>query len=409
MAAQATLNPLRLQVAPGGEARTKISVTNNGLVVDSFKLHVLGPAAGWTACEPSAISLFPGQSGTAQIVVRPPVSSDVPYGPVPFAVRVVSAEDPAGSIVEEGLLDIGGLPQVTADLSPRTGRARGLRASRHRIAVDNFGNAPALVSLVGSDDADTVDVQVKPSELEVAPGAAALADVRVRARRRFWRGPQVTHRFRVTALPAGGDPIREDGSLLQEAAIPGWLPKAAALAIVAVVALAALWFALLRPVVRNTATSAGQSAAQQAVQQALQSSGPQNGSGGQPTPSVSSSSSATPTPTPTSAHHPPAPVPFAQTLTKATPSITEPSNHTLTITDLVFQNPAGDTGTLNLSLAGQVLFSEGLADFRDYDLHFVSPVTVPSGQTLSLSITCQNQGGRPCTSSVYVGGTSRTP
>jgi hypothetical protein len=215
----------------------------------------------------------------------------------------------------------------------------------------------------------------------------------------------VTHRFRVTALPSGGDPIREDGSLLQEAVIPGWLPKAAALAIVAVVALGALWFALLRPVVQNTATSAGQSAAQQAVQQALQSSGSQNGSGGQSTPSPSPSNSATSTSTQAPPHHAPPPVPFAQTLTQGAPNLTALAGHTLAITDLVFQNPAGDTGRLNLTLNGKVLFPQALADFRDYDLHFLTPITVPSGQTLSLSITCQNPGGSQCTSSVYVGGT----
>src|SRR5689334_14988756 len=94
MGAQATLNPVRLSVAPGGEAHADISVTNIGQVVDAFTLQVLGDAAGWTACEPRAISLLPGQGGTARIMIKPPLSPDLPYGPVPFAVRVASTEDP---------------------------------------------------------------------------------------------------------------------------------------------------------------------------------------------------------------------------------------------------------------------------------------------------------------------------
>jgi hypothetical protein len=404
MGAQATLNPVRLSVAPGGEAHADISVKNIGQVVDAFTLQVLGDAAGWTACEPRAISLLPGQDGTARIMIRPPLSPDLPYGPVPFAVRVASTEDPPGSVVEEGLLDVGGMPQVTADLSPRTGRSRGMRASRHRIAVDNYGNAPALIALAGTDDADTVEVTVRPPELEVAPGGAALADVRVRARRRFWRGPAVTHRFQVTALPPGGDPIRTDGSLLQEAALPSWLPKAIALTLAAAVAAAALWLAVLRPAVQNAAASAGTAAAQQAVHQAFPSGLPTSGgSGGGATPTP------TPTPTPTQAsapkHKAPAPVPITQALSTASPTVTAPPKRTLAITDVVFQNPAGDQGTLKVNLSGQTLFSEQLANFRDYDLHFITPITVPAGQSLSLSVACSNSGGKPCTPVVLLSGT----
>jgi hypothetical protein len=402
MGAQATLNPVRLSVAPGGEARADISVKNIGQVVDAFTLQVLGDAAGWAACEPRAISLLPGQDGTARIMIRPPLSPDLPSGPVPFAVRVASTEDPPGSVVEEGLLDVGGIPQVTADLSPRTGRARGMRASRHRIAVDNYGNAPALIALAGTDDADTVEVTVRPPELEVAPGGTALADVRVRARRRFWRGPALTHRFQVTALPPGSDPIRTDGSLLQEAVLPPWLPKAIALTLAAAVVAAALWLAVLRPAVQNAATSAGTAAAQQAVHQAFPSGVPSGGGGA----SASPSPTATPVPTPSAAaQHQRSPVPFSQTLTLSSPSITAPPRHALGITDVIFQNPAGDQGTLTISRGGQTLFAEQLADFRDYDQHFVSPISVPPGQSLTLTVNCTNTGGRQCTPVVLLSGT----
>lgn len=407
MGAQASLSPAQVPVAPGGEAHAEISVKNNGQVVDAFTLQVLGDAVGWAACDPQSLSLFPGQTGTAQVMFRPPLGPDVPYGPVPFAVRVASTEDPPGSVVEEGLLEVGGLAQVTTDLSPRTGRSRGMGASRHRIAVDNYGNAPALVSLVGSDDADTVEVTVQPPELTVAPGAAALADVRVRARRRFWRGPSVTHRFHVTAVPPTGGPIRSDGSLLQEAVFPAWLPKAIAITAAAAVAAVVMWLAVLRPAVQNVATSAGTTAAQQVVHQALPNGTAGSAGGG------SASSSPTPSPTPSTSsgggggHKARAPVPVAQTLDGSNPSITAPAGHPLAITDLVFQNPDGNQGTLRLNRNGQTLFSEQLADFRDYDLHFITPIAVPSGQSLSLTVTCTNPGSTGCTASVFLSGTQK--
>jgi hypothetical protein len=426
MGAEATLTPGQLQVAPGGETQAAISVKNSGPVVDSFALTVLGDAAGWAVCEPEDVSLFPGQDETVRILFRPPMSPDLPHGPVPFAVRVASSEDPPGSVVEEGILDIGGVSLVSVDMSPRTGRARGMRASRHRVALDNRGNARAIVDLVGSDDADTVDVKVTPPELEVAPGSAVFAQVRVRARRRFWRGPGVTHRFQVTAHPPGEPPVRSEGTLLQEAVLPDWLPKAIAIAAAAAVAAVALWFAVLRPVVRDAATNAGTAAAQQVLNNALQpSGGASNGTGGAtgsntssapaPTPSGTTKgggSGASPSPSPSPGSglkiSLPAPVPFAQTLDSGSPTITAPAKHAFAVTDLVMQNPAGDQGTLTVSRAGQVLFSEELANFRDYDLHFITAIVVPSGQSLSFSVGCKNPGGKACTPVVLISGENDT-
>jgi hypothetical protein len=251
MGAEAILRPDSFPVYPGGEAHSEISVRNTGQVVDSFALSVIGDAAAWAMCEPPVLSLFPGQSAAAHVIVRPPLGPHVPHGPLPFAVRVTSSEDPVGSVVEEGLLDIGPVPVVTADLEPRTGRSRGLRPSRHKVIVGNHGNAPASVELIGGDDADMVFVQVTPPGLMVPPGATATARVRVRARRRFWRGAKESHPFHVVASPPDGVLQRCDGTMIQVAVLPSWLFRAFALALAGAVAVAALWFGLVRPAVKN--------------------------------------------------------------------------------------------------------------------------------------------------------------
>jgi hypothetical protein len=395
MGAQVALRPDRLLVAPGGEAHIEISVKNTGPVVDSFAFSVLGEPAPWAVCEPDAISLFPGQDGTAQVLLRPPVTSDLPYGPVPFAVRVASNEDPPGSVVQEGILEIAPLSVVTADMSPRTGWARGKRASRHRVAVDNRGNAPLVVEFVGCDEADTAKVQVRPPVLEVPPGSAAFAQVHVRARHRFWHGPAVTHRFQVITHSRGGNAVRSDGTLLQEAVLPNWLPKATALVAAAAVIVAALWLGVVRPVVKNAAANAAvlaaqtaaQTAAQQAAQKAAQNAVLQE---------IKKIRSSSPTPPPVPKKPSlPAPIPFAQTLYAGNPTLSAPPQHALAITDLVMQNPQADQGTLTLSLSGVVLFSEQLADFRDYDLHFITAIMVPTGQSFTFAVSCANPKPKP--------------
>jgi hypothetical protein len=412
MGAEATLTPGQLLVTPGGEATFEASVRNTGGVVDSFTFTPLGPAAPWTACEPAALSLFPGQTGTVRITVRPPVTPDLPEGPVAFAVRVVSNEDPAGSVVEEAMLHIAGVPVVTAELSPRTNRTRGKRASKYRIAVDNRGNVPAVVGFTAVDDEDALNITFLPPELQVAAGSAAFCDVRVRAVRRFWRGPAVTRRFNVAAHPPHGEPIDLPGTLLHEAAIPGWLPKAAALTAAAAVALAVTWFAVLRPVVQDAATAAGTTAAQQELNKALQNS---SGGGGGAAGGGSAHPSTTTTtpPTTTSPAKPtialPPPAAFAKTLSVGggNQNLTADSKHEFSITDLVLQNPNGDKGNLTVSRNGQVLLSTRLENFRDYDLHFVTAITIPAGDSLSMSVNCQN-GGPACSPVALVSGMSDT-
>lgn len=443
MGAEASLTPAAQPVTPGEETQVELTVTNTGSVVDSFTFEVLGDPAPWALADPPGLSLFPGQSETATLRFRPPVDPALTPGPRPFAVRISSNEDPAHPCVEEGVLAVAGVAVLTADLSPRTGRARGKRAGKYQVALDNRGNAPVLVDLTGYDAQDLVDVTVQPPRIEVRPGAAAFVTARARARSRFWRGPSVLHRFTVAALPvqpgsapstrpesaqpggpAANTPPPLDASLLQEAAIPAWVGKAAALVLLAAVALTALWFTVLKPVVRDAATGAANQALTAAGLTPGAGSlgggaggggggaGPSGSAAGGGSPSGGSSASSSPSVTaPTVPAGPtlPAPVPFAVDL-KSNGALTAGTHQVYTVTDLVLQNPNGDTGSLTITRGGNTLISTRMENFRDYDLHFVTAITVGSNQSLTISVTCDKpgQGKTACTPAVLVSGMSHT-
>ncbi len=425
MGAQTVLTPPRLPVQPGAEVGAQLTVTNVGRVVDSFTLEVLGPAGAWSVCEPATVSLLPGQSETVQVLFRPPAGGDVPAGELLFGVHARSHEDPQGSVAVEGTLDIAALPLVSAEISPRTDRARGRRASRHRVAVDNRGNAPVLVTLAGFDEQDAVDVAVDPAQVEVGAGSAAFVSVRARGVHGFWRGPAQTHPFAVEVNPEGATPFRLNATLMQEAAVPAWLPKAAMAAAALAVAFALFWYGMFRPTIKDTATAAAQHAAQAAVKSAVSSANAQlgggtgrsgggtGGSGGSgsqtpgPTPTPSAST-ASPQPQPHSAA--PAPVPFATQLAGANTDLVAATKKTVSVTDLLLQNPAADDGLLTITGSGSPLMTVRLSDFRDYDLHLVTPIVVPSGQALSMNVTCQNKAPKnpTCSASVFVSGVVTT-
>lgn len=424
MGAQAVLVPAQLTVAPGTEVAAEITVTNSGRVVDSFALEILGPGAQWTRCEPETVSVFPGQSAVAHVIFRPPADGSVPAGPLTFGVHVRSHEDPAGSVVAEGLLEVQAVTALTAELSPRTDRARGRRRSKHQVAVDNRGNAPATVEVVGFDEQDILDVTASPQQLDVGAGSAAFVTVRAKARHRFWKGPGQTKPFAIEVRSPGTTPVRLNGTLLNEAVVPGWLPKAIAGVLVAAAALVALWFAAFKPVVKDTATDAANNAAKSALSSAGVNpnggaNGPGNGNGGAPaTPTVVPPTSTTPklSPSPSKPVKPPstkkplpAPADFSTILTGTNRNLVADEKHQLQLTDLLLTNPAGDRGIISISMGTRIIYPPmNLADFPMYDFHVQTPIIVPAGQTFTMNVTCQNPGGKACSPNVFAAGVSYT-
>jgi hypothetical protein len=433
MGAVAHLEIRSLSVTPGAEAVAVIRVRNTGTVVDQFTVDVLGDAATWATSEPPTLSLFPGAEETARVTFRPPRNSTVPAGTMPFALRVRSHEDPAGSTVEEGVLEIEPFSDTFAELAPRT--SRGSRGASHDIAIDNRGNARLNATLSAADPDKLLEFDIRPPAIVADPGVAAFAKVQVKARERFWRGTPKTRPFRLQLESPGGPPIGVDGTMLQEAILPSWLLKAVIAAVTVLVALVLLWLFFLQPAIQSTAR-------QRADEALVARLGPSpvgqtpfptggggvtpplvptppvatpGGGGGSPSPSAGGGS---PSPSPSSGASPstgtesPSPSPSGPVLGDATPidgrllpgAPLPPveAGKTLFITDLVFSN-SSDTavGDLRLERAGQPLLILRLENFRDLDYHFVTPIVIQAGQQLAL--TCDG-----CTSAaVYYSGYTR--
>ena len=230
-----------------------------------------------------------------------------------------------------------------------------------------------------------------------ASGTATIVTLRARPKKRFLTGSPKTHRFQTVIQPKEAAPVNVDGSMVQLPMLPKWLPKALAALVALVVVAAVLWFTLLDPTIKSTAT--------QATNQALSAAGippgggGSHGGGGSPSPS---SSGTTVTPTPASSQGGPASGRLAVKVNAGGNSgcpggnagrFTIPAGQVFSLTDLVFQNPNGDTGTLTLSRqCGGVLFQEQLSNFRDLDFHFVNAITFAGGQSMILQVACAAPG-----------------
>jgi hypothetical protein len=398
MGALASLAAPLISVEPGSEASVEIKVKNSGSVVDQMTISVVGDASEWSRAEPPELSLFPGAEGTATVIFAPPRRSTISAGELPFGVRVASQEDPDGSVVEEGRLEIAPFADVGAELQPLT--TRGARGARHDLAVDNRGNVPLNAEISGFDSNEDVAFDIKPPAVVAGPGEATFAQVDVKPRKRFWRGRPKARAFTVQVEAPEQPPVPVNGTYLQEPVVPGWLIKGLiALAAIAILLLL-IWFLFLQPTLLSTAeeraeevaAEVAEPVAREAAEQALEDAGVSpGGGGGDASPSPSPSPSPVPTATPTPA---PTPEPTSAGLPRharlpANSQIKLPADgQALHLTDLVFSNPVAQEGELTLRRnEDDVLLVLRLENFRDLDFHFVTPIVIEPGDTLSLRCT----------------------
>jgi len=427
MGALVTLASKALEVVPGSVVSCTVTVKNTGTVVDQFTIDVLGDPGAFASAEPPALSLFPGAEGSAVVSFAPPRTSSTPAGALPFGIRARSQEDPAGSAVEEGVLTVATFSDTFAELVPRA--SRGSRGATHELAVDNRGNARLNASITAADPDQLLGFDVQPPGLVVEPGTAGFARVRVRPAQRFWRGQPKTRPFKVAVAGEDGRPIVLDGSMLQEAILPRWLIPAL-LALLGLLILAVvLWALVLQPAIKTATTQAladagftpkpslvsggggGASSAPGGASSAPGGGSPSpaaSPSGGSPSPAASPGGGS-PSPVPSAGPATPTPAQVGNGVPQDGRLAADGSNPPSTtfgssfyMTDLVFANPNGRAGTLQLLRDGFVLVTLRLENFRDLDFHYVTPVVIQKGQKLSFTASCSSSGA--CDPSVYYSG-----
>lgn len=237
-----TIQERTLAVETGGEGVCTLRVRNTGAVVDQFSVQVLGPAAAWTVAEPALLSLFPGTDGEIVLRMRPTVAQAA--GAVPFGVKLNSAVDPASTVVEEGVVEVGAFVAVTARLVPRTAKGRG--SGKHRLVLRNTGNTPTAVSVTGSDPDDVVKFKGMGGPVRLAAGGRHEMRIRYRSTANHMTGPPELHGFTLSVVPQGGAPVPVEGSFRQKPAVSGWMMAAAGGAVV-LIALVLVLKALQHP------------------------------------------------------------------------------------------------------------------------------------------------------------------
>ena len=268
----ATALPVReLQVEPGQTTTAKMLVRNTGQVVDQYTIDVVGACAEWTQVEPKVVNLLPGADVEVTVTFAPARDPHVAAGVVPFGLRVLSREDPPGSTVAEGTIEVAAFDDVQVELVPRASRGR--RRARHQVAIDNNGNQPATVEVSAQDEEEALDFKFDHRMASIEPGAAAFIKMHAKPEKRFFKGADRQHPFIVTVAPSTPPPIAARGTMTQKQLLPSWLiPVVAAALILALVAFV-LYETLIKQQINATAKDAAAKVASSVVASAISSVG----------------------------------------------------------------------------------------------------------------------------------------
>lgn len=302
-----------VEVKPGAEAACTVRVENTGSVVDGILLDVLGDAGEWASVEPAEVNLLPGASASAKIVFRPPRAAELSPGEVPFGLRAMSREDPNGSRIEEGVVQVGEFSELDVSLVPKSSTGR--RSAKYRLIVENRGNRFERLSIEALDADVKLAFKSRPDAFEAPPGTATFVRLTASPRKTFFKGPNRSLPFDVTARPEDGTPVKAAGVMLEKQILPEWLLPLLGLTVLAAGLLLALWLTVLRPIVHSAATAA--SDAGKAATSAKSAAK-----------SAKSAAAATPAPPAT----PPPASPSALSVTVANPTILTKTDELATVT-----------------------------------------------------------------------------
>ncbi|MEU6021966.1 hypothetical protein [Micromonospora sp. NPDC047134] len=408
-------------VVPGESVDIPVTVRNSGDVVEGYDLDVVGMPSTWATFDPPRVSLYPGASQTVTLTVRPPRSSEVRAGELPYGVRVVPSEAPQTATVEEAVLTIAPFSEVTGELRPQVRRAR--LGARYRLAGVNGGNLEETLTVTAVDSAEQLNFAPRPRPTTLAAGEQYTTVLGVRARRLLWRGTPRHLPFRAVLSDTTGRAVTLDGTLVQQPVLSAWLLKLLALLLALLLLLLALWFGLLRPAVTSAAREAvDEGMAQVATEAEVAAS---EAAGVAARDAIEQERAAAPP-------APPAPPPatpegndrasgdgqFATALVlrtnpggSASSSYTVPRNRVLLITDFLVDNPQGDTGTLTVTADDVRVVTYALENFRNQDYHSVTPIRVPAGSRVTLTVVCRQPGtpvgaptSRTCQEGLYLNG-----
>ncbi len=414
MSVQVWFEHEEMSVQPGTPSSVSVAVENLGDSTETFTLLPAGLSAAWLTVTRPTITLFAGSTDVVEVVIRPPVLDTTSAGATPAAVRVIPQSDPDSTVTAEIVLDV--QPFDDRRITLLQPLQRGRHRATYEFMVENHGNSLATCRLHLIDSTNRVDGQFDPPAIGVSPGASSLVRLKLTANRGVFRRTERQLDFEIEATQQDHEPAAARGALIQPPTIPGQLIRRLVGAAALVGLLVAAWFALIRPELRDAADVAVAdrlAELEDATVPVVEVD----------TTEVPSGDETTTDSTPDTVDGPPVLVAeeaagelfwirlavSAGLNQEGSRDFTVPPDSRFELTDVVLQNPNGDSGTAVLLGNGQPLYQWNLgamAAANEFQPR-VSPLGFGPDDTIALTSRCEGVGdttGTQCEVAVLVTG-----
>lgn len=182
-AVQTAIAQHEVVVTPGAAPGTvSVRVSNTSTIVEAYDIAVVRPPP-WLQVVPGRVQLLPGTDEVVPVHLSIRAEDLVPVQRARLRLRI-QGESAVGLRRDASVdLVVGAVAApLELRLEPSTLRARDTTTALFRVIVDNRrSNQPARVHLSGSDPELAATFRFTPPELDVPPGQAVAARVRVDA------------------------------------------------------------------------------------------------------------------------------------------------------------------------------------------------------------------------------------
>jgi hypothetical protein len=399
---QAWFSHDEIAAVPGSTLTLPLTIHNLGDSTESYTIVPAGLAASWTTVSQGNLTLFGGSQEVIEVEVSPPELSTTTAGPTAIAIRIIPLGDADDAMVAETTITIEPFDDCRIVALQPIQRAR--HRATYEFMVENHGNTVASCRLHLIDSTDRIDGDFDPPAVGVAPGAASLVRLKVRAGRGGFRRTSRTLDFDIEAARQGFAPVASSLALVQSPTIPAQAIGRAFALLAVIAGLALAWFGLVKPTIEDAV------ATEVADQTVTVDPGAANPDATGVTTTLPADST-----DPGQGGVIGEPSYFrlevAPALTQvADASNTLPTGQLFDVTDVRIENPYNDKGVATLLVNGNQVFVWSLENVRGSVFEpRITPIRLQPGDIVAFSVRCDEIGDptrATCTNAVNVGGES---
>jgi eukaryotic-like serine/threonine-protein kinase len=229
-----TLDKETLTITPGQASTLIMSLQNNALQTDNYRISVAGVPENWVTTPQEVIKLNPNDHQPLSLAInvpRAPESLARVY-PVTIYARSVSYPDQAGVAQTQWTV----LPFSETDLSLKPQRAKAWRSANYTVTIANRGNTPARYVLSGEDQDSALQYSLPAEPVTLPAGESWRRRVTVSAPIRLVGSDQMSN-FTIRALQEKQrTPYTASAFFGHRALLPVWMIGALIAALIGLIA-----------------------------------------------------------------------------------------------------------------------------------------------------------------------------